>query len=153
MGNSLGNFINIADETRIKKDMAYARICVYMHIAKMLHNSISILHDEFEWIQTIYYEHVTFFGRLFHNHGHIFIYFPLNQSSKDPKSSDSKDVEGFTKVTGRRPQSKKTNGAPAQQLPNTNNNFDALSSLTSNAPSSSTLMEPPSKKPNVILQK
>ena len=60
IGNSLGEFINIADETQINKDTTYARICVYMHIVKTLPDSISLLHDDFEWIQTIDYEHVPF---------------------------------------------------------------------------------------------
>lgn len=46
--------------------------------------------------QTIDYEHVPFRYRKCHEHGHLFINFPLNQ--QQPIESSKQDPEGFTKV-------------------------------------------------------
>jgi hypothetical protein len=40
IGNTLGNFVKIAEQTKTNKYTSYARICVYMHIAKALPDSI-----------------------------------------------------------------------------------------------------------------
>jgi len=82
IGNGLGNFIKIAKETKLRQYTSYARICVYMHLDKALPDSVSLYHDDFEWIQLIDYEHVTFRCRKCHAHGHLFHDFPLNATPK-----------------------------------------------------------------------
>ena len=98
IGNSLGNFIKIAEETKLRRYTSYAHICVYMHLDKALSDSVSLYHDDFEQIQLIDYEHVTFRGRKCHTHGHIFHDCPLNVNPKTNTTSEKTDGEGFTKV-------------------------------------------------------
>jgi len=45
IGNSLGNFIKIAEKTKTSKYTSYARICVYMHITKAMTDSIILAHE------------------------------------------------------------------------------------------------------------
>lgn len=58
--NALGEFIKTAKETKINPHATYTRICVYMNIAESLPGKVSLLHDDYEWIQTVDYEHVPF---------------------------------------------------------------------------------------------
>jgi hypothetical protein len=46
IGNALGNFIKIAEQTKTNKYTSYARICVYMHITKALSDSICLAHED-----------------------------------------------------------------------------------------------------------
>lgn len=69
-----------------------------MHIAKALIDSVSLFHDDYEWVQTIDYEHIPFHCRKCHEHGHLFRDFPLNLQSKNNVMEARKDAEGFTKV-------------------------------------------------------
>ena len=48
IGNHLGSFIKITEETKDNRYTAYARICVYMHLAKALLDSVSLCHNDFE---------------------------------------------------------------------------------------------------------
>lgn len=83
-----------------------------MHSAKELTDSVSLFHDDYEWVQTIDYEHIPFHYRRCHEHGHIFRDFPLNLQSKASASETSKDAEGFMKVPSHRKQTKKPPVAP-----------------------------------------
>eukprot|EP00253_Pinus_taeda_P019980 PITA_19980 len=112
IGNGLEVFIKVAKETKHHRYTSYARIYVHMHLAKALTDSVSLFHDDFEWVQTIDYEHVPFRYRKCHEHGHLFRDCPLNLRSKAPIPETSKDDEGFTKVTGRRKHAKKSPVAP-----------------------------------------
>ena len=131
IGNGLGEFINITEEINLKKYTLYARICVYMHMENALSDSVSLYHDDFEWIQTIDYEHVPFRSRKFHAHGHLFQDCPLNQLSKNIATMEHTNVEGFTKVPSRKKKEKKPPFAPkkppnASSAPSTSNNFEIL---------------------------
>jgi len=44
IGNTLGNFIKIAEQTKTNKCSSYTRIYVYMHIAKALPDSPMKIH-------------------------------------------------------------------------------------------------------------
>jgi len=81
-GNGLGEFINIAEETKLHPYTSYARICIYMKLGKALMDSVNLLHDDFKWIQPIDYEYVPFRCRKCHSHGHLFCDFPLNAPHK-----------------------------------------------------------------------
>lgn len=78
IGNSLGVFIKVAEETKICRYTSYARICIQMHLTKSLVDSVSLFHDDFEWIQRLDYKHIPFRCRKFHEHGHLFRDCPLN---------------------------------------------------------------------------
>jgi len=60
IGNRLGVFIKVAEETKTRRYTSYARICVQMHLTKALADSVSLFHDDFEWIQPLNYEHIPF---------------------------------------------------------------------------------------------
>jgi len=129
IGNSLGAFIKVAEETKNQRYTSYARICVQMHLTKALANSVSLFHDDYEWIQTIDYEHIPFRCRKCHEHGHLFRDCPLNLQSKTPTADPSTDSEGFTKVpTQRRHAKKNLAGLESSNTPETKNRFILLSS-------------------------
>ena len=69
----------------------YARICVYMHIAKSLPDSIMLAHEETEWIQLIDYEHVPFHCRKCHEHKKLYRDCPRNKIHTDNKKSPPTD--------------------------------------------------------------
>lgn len=98
-----------------------------MHLAKALTNSVSLFHDDYEWVQTIDYEHIPFRCRKCHEHGHLFRDYPLNLQSKTPVMEASKDAKGFTKVPNRRRHAKKTPMDPDNITKSiTRNSFDIL---------------------------
>eukprot|EP00253_Pinus_taeda_P031639 PITA_31639 len=78
IGNRLGEFIKVAEETKHIRYTSYAHICVLMHLNKSLLYSVSLFHDDFEWIQTLDYEDVPFRCQKCHAHGHLFRDCPLN---------------------------------------------------------------------------
>ena len=47
IGNGLGVFIKVSEETKLRRYTSYARICVHMHVAKALTDSVSLFHDDF----------------------------------------------------------------------------------------------------------
>jgi len=79
IGNALGEFIKVAEDTKFCRYTSYARICVYMDLKQALPDTVSILHEDVEWIQLIDYEHVSFRCRKCHNLGHLFGDCPLNK--------------------------------------------------------------------------
>lgn len=60
IGNELGEFRKVAKETKLRRYNPYICICLYMLLNKALPDSVSLFHDDFEWIQTIDYEHLPF---------------------------------------------------------------------------------------------
>ena len=76
--NTLGTFLCSADQTKLNKFTSYARICVYMHIAKALLDAINLIHEDSYWVQLLDYEHVPFRCRKCHEHGHLFRECPNN---------------------------------------------------------------------------
>jgi len=112
IGNKLGTFIKVAAETKTRKYTSYARICMQMHLTKTLADSVSLFHDDFEWIQTLDYEHIPFRCRKCHVHGHLFRDCPLNQQSKASPNETLIDSEGFTKIPNRRRHTKKSQAVP-----------------------------------------
>jgi len=129
IGNSLGVFIKVVEETKFRRYTSCARICVHMHLAKALMDLVSLFHDDFEWVQTIDYEHVPFRCRKCHEHGQLFSDFPPNLQSKAPVTKTSKDAEGFTKVSSRRKHAKKSPVTPNNlKKLETRNSFEILTS-------------------------
>jgi len=107
IGNKLGVFIKVAEETKSRRYTSYARICVQMHLTKALADSVSLFHDDFEWNQPLDYEHIPFRCRKCHEHGHLFRDCPLNSLSKPSANDSNKDSEGFIKVPNHRRHAKK----------------------------------------------
>ena len=98
IGNKLGTFITAATKTKTRRYTSYARICVQMHLTTALADSVSLFHDDYEWIQPLDYEHIHFRCRKCHEHGHLFRDCPLNMQAKDSSPDLNKDSEGFTKI-------------------------------------------------------
>jgi hypothetical protein len=95
-----------------------------MHIEGTFPESITLLHEDTEWIQPVDYEHVPFQCYKFHDHGHHFRYCPKNKLEVDHKKAVYLDDDGFKKVTNRRHQNRKTQYDGKSSIPTTSNNFD-----------------------------
>jgi len=78
-----------------------------MHLNKALPNSVSLFHDDFEWIHTLDYEHVPFRCRKCHANGPLFRDYPLNVKPTTNATLGLIDQEGFTKVNPRKKSHKK----------------------------------------------
>lgn len=112
IGNGLGEFIKAAEETKLRRYTSYARICIYMKVGHALSDTVSLLHDDFECIQPLDYEHIPFCCRRCHAHDHLFRDFPLNMMPKTTETGNKSDPEGFTKVASRKRDSKKPPSEP-----------------------------------------
>lgn len=84
IGNVLGEFIKVFEETKLQIYTSYARICVYMHLNKALPDAVSILHDDVEWVQLVDYEHVPFRCRRCHALGHLYRDCTLTKKPSSP---------------------------------------------------------------------
>ena len=60
--NTLGTYVISPDKTKMNKFTSYARICVYMHIANALLDTICLSHEDSDWLHPLDYEHVHFDG-------------------------------------------------------------------------------------------
>jgi hypothetical protein len=86
IGNTIGVYVKSSEATKQRRYTSYARICVYLNIAKPLPGSIVLEYQDEDWIQTIDYEHIPFRCRKCHEHGHLFRECPLNALRKmDPQ--------------------------------------------------------------------
>ena len=56
IGNTLGEFIKVAEQTKAQRYTSFARICVYLDLSKELPEAISLNWEDEEWIQPIDYE-------------------------------------------------------------------------------------------------
>lgn len=143
IGNAIGNFVKVAEQTKRMRFVSFVRICVYLDIFKELSSSIKLSWQVEEWEQEIDYEHIPFRCRLFHEYGHLYRDYPQTQKATTQKSGEEvKDTEGFEKVGPRRRPTRKAN---AQKQPNnlkTKNKFEALNSINEEGEGS----ESPGKK-------
>ena len=115
----------------MKRYTSYAWICVYMHLNKALPDAISLYHDDYEWLQTIDYEHVPFRCRKCHALGHLFQDCPSNMKSTTIHSMDKFDPDGLTKVsnhkkTHKKPSTSVKKPVTSTSLPSTSNSFEIL---------------------------
>ena len=69
LGNCLGSFIKISEQTKSQRYTAFARICIYMDLSKALPEDIRLLWDNDEWLQNLDYEQVPFRCRRCHEYG------------------------------------------------------------------------------------
>ena len=130
IGNTLGSYFRSTNQTRMNKFTSYARICVFMHIAQVLPDTICLSHEDSDWIQSLDYEHIPFRCQKCHEHGHLFRDFPLNKSLEKPNPHIS-DEQGFQYMARR----KRNHKRPMQENipkhpPSTNNSFQVLEDVT-----------------------
>ena len=50
IGNSIGEFVKVVEQTRLQRYTTFARICVYMDLSKDLPEAVSLNWDDEEWI-------------------------------------------------------------------------------------------------------
>lgn len=129
-----------------------------MHQDKALPDSVSLFHDDYEWIQPLDYEHVPFHCRKCHAHEHLFRDYLLNAKANASDPYDMPNQDGFAKVPSRKRAHKKpsTRKKPQQDtasFPSTSNSFEILAkaskekplnSKTNSMPISSSAQPPPS---------
>ena len=51
IGNSIGEFLKVVEQTRLQRYTSFARICVYMDLSKDLSEAVSLNWEYEEWIQ------------------------------------------------------------------------------------------------------
>lgn len=102
IGNGLGKSIKAAEETKIRRYTSYAWICVYMKLGHALPDTVSLLHDDFEWISPLDNGHVPFCCRRFHAHGHLLRDCPLNMPPRNIENGNKSDSDRFTKVASQK---------------------------------------------------
>jgi len=102
IGDGLGEFIKTVEETKLCRYTSYACICIFMRLDRPLLDSVSLFHDDYEWIQPLDYEHVPFRCRRCHALGHLFRDCPLNVKAQTSDPSEKTDQDGFTKVASRK---------------------------------------------------
>eukprot|EP00253_Pinus_taeda_P004844 PITA_04844 len=122
IGNSIGAFFKVAESTKRGKYTSYARICVYMNIAKPLLEYIEVeYHDEI-WQQPIDYEHIPFRCRRCHEYGHLYRQCPQNREGEaktileeERRKAEGSDIgeKGFKEVQRR--QKPRSEGARGQR--------------------------------------
>jgi hypothetical protein len=100
--NTLGSFVKILEVKKVGQYASYTWICVYMNIARVLLDLITISCQDTYWTQTLYYDHIPFQWKKCHKHGHLFRYFPLNAESSTNRLKEQNDEEGFTKIPSKR---------------------------------------------------
>ena len=98
IGNTLGNFIKVSEQTRQRKYISYARICIYLDISRDLPDGIELTWEDEEWFQEIDYEQIPFRCRRCHEHGHLFQDCPQNKRQRGKKDQKNQDADGFTKA-------------------------------------------------------
>lgn len=108
IGNVLGDFVKVAEETKTHRYTSYMRICIYMDLKQAFPDTVSPSHEDVEWIQLIDYEHVPFRCRKCHDLGHLFRDCPLNSKPSGQSTQENPAPDGFTKVVNRRRGNKKS---------------------------------------------
>jgi hypothetical protein len=104
IGNTIGIYVKSSEATKQRHYTSYARICVYLNIAKPPPGSITLEYHDEDWSQTIDYEHIPFRCRKCHEHGHLFRECPVNNAQKEGNPEVSKDKDDFVQPVGKRHQ-------------------------------------------------
>jgi len=137
IGNTLGTFVKVADQTIKARYTSFARICVYLNIANDLPEAIHLTWQDEVWTQTLDYENLPFRCKICHEHGHLLRDCPRGPKAPGPDQKPKADDEGFTRVTGKKKASKSYPGKPSTAKPTQKNSFEALSGLGEEAATSS----------------
>jgi len=99
-----------------------------MNIFRALSGSLTLGYQDEEWAQTIDYDHIPFRCRKFHEHGHLFMDFPLNAPQRLKEENQEKPKDNFTHVEGRKKTKKKLTSLKGKKL-STINSFEVLNYL------------------------
>jgi hypothetical protein len=132
IGNTIGIYVKSSEATKQRRYTSYARICVYLNIAKPLPGSITLEYHDEDWSQTIDYEHIPFRCRKCHEHGHLFRECPLNTVQKEGNPESGKDKDGFVQPAGKRHQGGRKQPAQVSKDPSTSNKFAILQNQPEN---------------------
>jgi hypothetical protein len=149
IGNTIGIYVKSSEATKQRRYTSYARICVYLNIAKALPGSIMLEYHDEDWTQIIDYEHIPFRCRKCHEHGHLFRECPLNNPPKEENPANGKDKEGFMHQAGRRRQGGRKQPAQVSKDPSTSNKFAVLQDNPGEASNTAPSNQPP---PNTASQ-
>ena len=105
IGNTLGEFIKVVDQTKAKRYTSFARICVYLDLSKELPEAINLNWEDEEWIQPIDYEQIPFCYRHCHEYAHLGGNCPKMAAKTYPvdhRSEGAGNNDGFTQVKNRK---------------------------------------------------
>ena len=102
LGNCVGTFIKIFEQTKAQRYMAYARICLYMDLSKELPKAIKMSWDDKDWVQTLDHEQNSFRCHRCHEYGHMFKECSMNSLKSPPKKEEDNKDQGFTRVPSRK---------------------------------------------------
>ena len=102
MGDILGKFIKIYEQTKAWRHTTYERICVYMDLTKELPEAIKITWEDEDWVQTLDYEQIPLCCHRCHEYGHLFRDLPTYTPKMLPMKEEEKRDKGFTRVTSRK---------------------------------------------------
>ena len=102
IGNTLGEFIKVAEQTKAQRYTSFARICVYLDLSKELPEAINLNWEDEEWIQPIDYEQIPFRCRHCHEYDHLGRNYPRMATNTDPADHRPEGAgpnsDGFTQV-------------------------------------------------------
>ena len=122
----MGTFIKVSEQTRQRKYISFARICIYLDISKDLPDGIELTWEDEEWFQAIDYEQIPFKCKHCHEHGNLFRDYPQNKRSGGKQEKYHLDAEGFTKIQNKKRQAKKISGPDVHKRVQTQNRFTTL---------------------------
>lgn len=96
--------MKVAEQTKIKRYISYARIYVYIDLSKHLLEVIRLNWEDEEWTQPLDYEQFRFQCRLYHEYGHFGRNCPKNSPiSPNPTSQEGgNDKECFRQVRNKK---------------------------------------------------
>jgi hypothetical protein len=132
IGNTIGVYVKSSEAMKQRRYTSYVHICVHQNISKPLPRSITLEYHDEDWMQTIDYEHISFWCRKCHEHGHLFRDFPLNAANKYGKPDADKDKDGFAQVPGKRKQGGRKKITHASKDLSTNNKYEILQDQSEN---------------------
>ena len=110
IGNILGNFVKVSEQTRQRRYISYARICIYLDITKDLPGGIDLTSEDEDWFQEIHYEQIMFRCRQCHEHRDMFRDCPHNKKLGGIKEQENQDSGEFTRVENKKRSTKKSTG-------------------------------------------
>ena len=110
IGNILGNFVKVSEQTRQRRYISYARICIYLDITKDLPGGIDLTWEDEDWFQAIYYDQITFRCRQCHEHRDMLRDYPHNKKLGGIKEQENQDSGEFTRVENKKRSTKKSTG-------------------------------------------
>jgi len=110
IGNILGNFVKVSEQTRQRRYISYARICIYLDITKDLPGGIDLTWEDEDWFQAIYYEQIPFKCKQCHEHRELFRDCPHKKNPGGIKEQENQESGEFARVQNKKRSTKKSTG-------------------------------------------